>query len=147
MFTLAISYLTTSNLPWFMDLTFIHNWSLFALWLRCFILSGAVISLHSSPVAYWTPSDLRTHLLVSYLFAFSYCSWCSHGKNTGVVYHSLFQWTTFFSELLTRTYPSWMVLHVMPHSFIELLKPLCQDKTVFHEGEYRVCFKILKFPF
>src|SRR5574337_624410 len=34
-------------------------------------------------------------LSVSYLFAFSYCSWASHGKNTEVVCHSFLQWTTF----------------------------------------------------
>ena len=32
------------------------------------------------------------------LFAFSYCSWGSRGKNTGVVCHSLLQWTTFFQN-------------------------------------------------
>ena len=26
---------------------------------------------------------------------FSYCSWCSQGKKTEVVCHSLLQWTTF----------------------------------------------------
>ena len=34
-------------------------------------------------------------LLVSYHFAFSYCSWGSWGKNTDVVCHSLLQWATF----------------------------------------------------
>ena len=33
------------------------------------------------------------HLSVSYLFAFSYCSWGSQGRNTEVVCHSLLQWT------------------------------------------------------
>ena len=70
MFTLAVSYLTTSNLPWFMDLTFqvpmqylfftaldftsitshIHNWSLFSLWLCLFILSGVISPLFSSSI-------------------------------------------------------------------------------------------------
>ena len=31
---------------------------------------------------------------MSYLFAFSYCSWRSQGKNAEVVCHSLLQWTT-----------------------------------------------------
>ena len=31
---------------------------------------------------------------MSYLSAFSYCSWGSQGKNTKVVCHSLLQWTT-----------------------------------------------------
>ena len=41
-------------------------------------------------------------LLVSYHFAFSYCSWGSQGKNTEVICHSLLQWTT-----LCRTSPPW----------------------------------------
>ena len=32
-----------------------------------------------------------------YLFAFSYCSWGSQGKNTEVVCYSLLQWTMFVS--------------------------------------------------
>ena len=35
------------------------------------------------------------NLSVSYLFAFSYCSWGSQGKNTEVICHSLLQWITF----------------------------------------------------
>ena len=55
-----------------------------------------IIALCSSPVAYWTPSNLGgAHLQVSYLFAFSYCLWGSHRKNTGVVCHLLLQWTMF----------------------------------------------------
>ena len=65
-FTLAISCLTTSNLPWFMDQTFqvpmqycslqhwtllltspIHNSVLFLLWLHPFILYGAISPLIS----------------------------------------------------------------------------------------------------
>ena len=74
-FTLAISCLTTSNLPWFMDLTFqvpmaillfpaldlasitshIHNWVLFFLWLHLFILSWVISLLISSSMlgTYW----------------------------------------------------------------------------------------------
>ena len=69
MFTLAISCLTTSNLSWFVHLTFqvpiqycslqhwitsitshIHNWVLFLLWLGLFILSGAISLLFSSSI-------------------------------------------------------------------------------------------------
>ena len=75
MFTLAISCLTTSNLHWFMDLTFqvpmqycslqpldltsitshIHNWALFLLWVHPFILSGVISPLISSSIlgTYW----------------------------------------------------------------------------------------------
>ena len=73
-FTLAISCLTTSNLPWFMDLPFqvlcyialtasdlasitshIHNWVLFLLWLHPFILSGVISPLFSCSIlgTYW----------------------------------------------------------------------------------------------
>ena len=66
-FMLAISCLTTSNLPWFMDLIFqvpmkncslqhqttsstshIHNWVLFLLWLHLF--SGVISTLFSSSI-------------------------------------------------------------------------------------------------
>ena len=67
---------------------------------------------------------------MSYLFAFSYCPWDSCGKNTGVVHHSLLQWSTFF--IVTR--PSWVTLHCMAYNFIEFCKSLCDDKTVIHEG-------------
>ena len=71
MFTLAISCLTTSNLPWFMDLTFqvpmqycslqhltlllsqkhTHSWVLFLLWLHPFVLSGVISPLSSSSIS------------------------------------------------------------------------------------------------
>ena len=61
------------------------------------------------------------HLSVSYLFAFSYCSWGSQGKNSDVVCHSLLQWTTF-----CQTSPPWLVHLGWPHtawlSFFELDK-------------------------
>ena len=40
------------------------------------------------------------------------------------------------SELPAMTRPSWVALHSMAHSFIELHKPLCHDKAVIHEGTY-----------
>ena len=62
---------------------------------------------------------------MSYLFAFSYCSWDSWGKNTEVVCHSLLQWTAF-----CQTSPSWPVHLGWPHtawlSFTEL------DNAVVH---------------
>ena len=32
------------------------------------------------------------------------------------------------------TSPSWVALHYLAHSFIELHKPLCHDKAVICEG-------------
>ena len=142
-FTLAISCLPTSNLPWFMDLTFQVPMQYCSLQHQTLLLSpvtsiteyyfcvGSVPSfflelfLHWFPVAYWAPTDLGRFSLVSYHFAFSYCSWGSQSKNTEVVCHFLPQWTTFW-----QTSPPWSTLLGRPHmawlSFIEL------DKAVVH---------------
>ena len=74
-FTLAISCLTTSNLPWFMDLTFQVPMQCCSLQHQTLLLSpvtfatvycfcfGSIPSLflelflHWSPVAYWAPTD------------------------------------------------------------------------------------------
>ena len=92
-FPLAISCLTTSNLPWFMGLTFQLLMQYFSLQHQtllslqdtptterrfCFGPASAFfleLFLHSSPVAYWATTTRQVHLSVSYLFAFSYCSW------------------------------------------------------------------------
>ena len=69
---------------------------------------GVVFSFSPSLYSFWSyfSTDLQqhighlltwgVHLSVSYLFAFSYCSWGSQGKNSEVVCHSLLQWATFF---------------------------------------------------
>ena len=134
MFTLAISCLTTSNLPWFMDLTFHVPMQCCSLQHRillpslvpstagCCLCFGSISSfflelfLHWSSVAYWA----------TFLFAFSCCSWGSQGRNTEVVCHFLIQWTTLLSELSNMICPSSVTLQVMAHSFIEL------DKAVVH---------------
>ena len=121
MFILAISCLTSSNLPWLMDLTFqvpiqhcsLQHWILLSSSgisttehpicfgpVASFVLGLLVIFLHSSPVAYWTPSDPGTHLSVSYLFGLLYSSWGSYGKNTGVVCNSLLQQIKFCQNSL-----------------------------------------------
>ena len=92
-FTFAISCLTTSNLPCFMDLTFqvpmeycssLQHRTLVlppdtSTGEHCFHFGSACslleLLLYSSPVAYWTLTNLGVHLSVSYLFAFSCCSW------------------------------------------------------------------------
>ena len=63
---------------------------------------------------------------MSYLFAFSYCLWGSQGKNTeGILpFHSPVD--RILSDLSTMTRLSWVALHSMGHSFIEL------DKAVVH---------------
>ena len=49
-------------------------------------------------------SHIYLYLSVSYIFAFSYCSWGSQGKNTEVVCHFLLEWTTF-----CQNYPPWPI--------------------------------------
>ena len=126
--TLAISCLTTSNLPRFMDLTFQVPMQYCSLQHRTLLLSpvtstteycfyfGSIPSfflelfLHWSPVAYWAPTDLGS-------FSFSILSFClfilfmgSQGKNTEVVCHSLLQWTTF-----CQISPPWPARLGFPH--------------------------------
>ena len=97
----------------------IHNWALFSLWLHLFILSGV-----TSPVAYWAPTNLGSSSFSVLYFAFSYCSWGSQGKNTGLSCPSPVD--HILSKHSTMTHPSWVALHGMAHSFIEL------DKAVVH---------------
>ena len=142
MFILAISCLTTSNLPWFMDLTFQVPMQYCSLQHQtllpspvtsttgCCFCFGSVSSFfwsYFSSVFQQHIGHLLTwgvHLSVSYLFAFSYCSWGPQGKNTGLPFPSPVDHV--LSELSTITYLSWVALHSMAHSFIEL------NKTVVH---------------
>ena len=56
-----------------------------------------------------------THLLMSYPFVFSYSSWGSHSKYTGVVCYSLLQWITFCQNSplwpvhLEWPYTAWLI--------------------------------------
>ena len=87
MFTLAISCLTTSNLPWFMALTFQVPWQYYSLQHQtllpskltsttgCCFCFGSISSsflewfFHSSPIGYWAPTDLGSS-------SFSVMSFC-----------------------------------------------------------------------
>ena len=144
MFTLAISCLTTSNLPWFMDLTFQVPMQYFSLQHQtllplpvtsttgyCFHF-GSVSSfflelfLYSSPVAYWAPTDLGSS-------SFSVLSFCLFILFMGFSQEQYWRCLPFpspvdhiLSELSSMTRASWVTLHSMAHSFIEL------DKVVVH---------------
>ena len=88
-FTLVISFLTTSSLPWLMDLTFQVCMQYCSLQPRAFLsppdtpttehhfhfgpaasffLDLLVIALSSSPVAYWIPSDLGGLIFWCHIF-------------------------------------------------------------------------------
>ena len=112
-FTLVIPCLTTSTLPWFLNLTYqvpmqycwlqhqtllvspVTSTTGYCVWFGSIPSVFLKIFLHWSPVAYWALTDLAVPLSVSSHFAFSYCSCGSQGKNTKVVCHFLLQWTTF----------------------------------------------------
>ena len=99
-----------------------------------FFLELLVIALYSSPVAYWTPSNLR----------------CS---SSGVIFFWLFilfmgfyrqeYWSGLpfpppvdhvLSEHFTMSCPSWVALHSMTPRFTELCNALCHHKAVIYEG-------------
>ena len=138
MFTLAISCLTMSNLPWFMNLTFqvpmqygsLQHQALLSppdtsTTEHCFCFGPAAsffleLSLCSSPVVYWTPTDLgRSSSAVSCLLstAFSRQEYWSGLPFPSPADHILW-------GLSTMTRLSWVALHGMAHSFIELHKPV-----------------------
>ena len=144
-FTLAISCLTPSNLPWFMDLTFqvpIQYCSLqHQTWLPspgtsttgCCFCFGSIslffleLFLHWSPVAYWAPKDLWSSAL-------SVLSFCLFILFMGFSRQEYWRDLSFpsrvdhiLSELSTITCPSWVALHIMAPSFIEL------DEAMVHE--------------
>ena len=116
-FTFAISCLTTSNLPWFMDLTFqvpmqycslqhrtlspspVTSTTGCCFCFRCISSFFLELFLHCSLVPYWASTDLGSSSFnVLFLPSFLYCSWGSQGKNSEVVSHPLLQWTTFFQN-------------------------------------------------
>ena len=161
-FTLAISWLTMSSLPWFMDLTFrvpIQYCSDFAaLDLQCWILLSSpdtfttercicldpatsfllkllVVVLCSSPVAYWTPSDLgdSSFSVISFFLFIQLMGFSQQVYWGGLPFP--YPENFVFSELSTVTHPFWVALHGMAHGPIELCKPLYHDEAVMNEGE------------
>ena len=143
-FTLAISCLITSNLPWFINLTFQIPLQYCSLQNQILLLSpvtsttvccfcfGFVSSfflellLHWSPVAYWALTDLGSS-------SFSIQSFCLFILFMGFSRQEYWSGLPFpspvdhiLSELSTMTRLSWVALHGMAHSFFEL------DKAVVH---------------
>ena len=99
-----------------------------------FFLELLVVVLHSSPVAYWTLSSLNGS-------SFSVTSSCLSVQF--MEFSRLVSWSGLpfsppvdhiLSERSTVTHLSWVALHSMAHSFIELCKPVRHDKAVIHEG-------------
>ena len=144
LFILTISCLTMSDFPWFMDLTFqvptkhcsLQHQTLFPSPVtsttgHCFCFGSASsffleLFLYSSPIAYWAATDLGSS-------SFSVISFCLFILFIGFSRQEYWSGLPFpspvdhiLSELSTMTCPSWVDLHSMAHSFIEL------DKAVIH---------------
>ena len=128
MYTLVISCLTTSNLLWFMDLTFQVPMQYCSLQHQTLLLSPVTSTTgccfcFGSVSSFWSyfSTDHQehighlltwgVHLSASYLFAFSYCLWGSQGKNIEMVCHSLLQWTMF-----CQNSPPWPIRLGWPHT-------------------------------
>ena len=87
----------------------IHSWALFSLWLHLVILSGVTSPLFFSSI-------LGAYRSGEFIFQ---CPIFFRLPFPSPVDHVL-------SELSTVTHPSWVALHGMAHSFIDL------DKAVIH---------------
>ena len=138
MFTLAVSCLTASNLPWFMDFTFQVPMRYCSLQHQT-LLPSAVTSitghcfrfgsispfflelfLYSSSVAYWAPTDLGSSSFSAisfslFIFGFSRQEYWSGLPFPPPVGHIL-------SELSTMSLSFWVALHGLTDSVIELKK-------------------------
>ena len=89
----------------------IHNWVLFLLWLRLFILSGVISPLIS--IAYWAPTDLGSS-------SFSVLSFCLFILFIGFSRQEYLSGLPFpspvdhiLSDFSTRTHQSWVAPHGM----------------------------------
>ena len=143
MFTLAISCLITSNLPWFIPgsdafqvpmqycslqhrttsiTSHIHNWVLFSLCLHLFILSGVISPLISSSIlGTYRPSEFIFQCPV-FLPFHAFMGFSRQEYWNGLPFPSPVD--QVLSELSTMTHPSWVALHGMAHCFIEFNKVL-----------------------
>ena len=138
MFSFAISCLTTSNLPWFMDLTFQVPMQYCSLQHQILLLSpgtfttgccfcfGSISSfflevfLDWSPVTYWAPTDLGnpSSSVLSFSLFVLFMGFSRQEYWSGLLFPSPVD--HILSELSIMTRPSWVALHGRAHSFIEL---------------------------
>ena len=107
-----------------LDFTFtirhIYKWALFLL--RSASLFLLELFLHSSPVAYWIPTDLlgSSFSVISFCLFILFMGFSRQEYWSGLPFPSPVD--HFLSELSTMIHPSWVALHGMAHSLIELQK-------------------------
>ena len=97
---------------------------------RCFALAVSLyfleLFLHSSPVAYWAPTDLgsSSFSVISFCLVILFMALSKQEYWSGLPFPSLVD--HILSQLSTMTHLSWVALCGMAPSFIEL------DKAVIH---------------
>ena len=158
MFSLAVSCFTTSSLPWFMDLTFhvpmqycsLQHWTLLPSPVpsttECCFHFGSVSSfflelfLHWSPVAYWAPTSLgsSSFSVISFCLFILFIQFSRQQYWSSLPFPSLVDY--ILSELSTMTCLSWVALHGMAHSFIELDKAVVHEEKALKSLVWDVCF-------
>ena len=144
MFTLAISCLITSNLPWFMGLTLqvpmqycsLQHWALlssavtskieccFSLWLPLLILSGVIYPFFSSSILHTYNLGSSPFIVISFCFFILFMEFSMQEYWNDLPFPSPAD--HILSELPTMIHLSQVALDSMVHSFIEL------DKVVIH---------------
>ena len=115
----------------------IHNWASLLLWPSHFILFGAISNcpplFPSSIMDTFQPGGSLSSVTFFCLFIlFMVFSWQEYWS--GLPFSPPVDY--ILPELFTVTYPSWVALHGMAHSFIELYKSLCHNKAMIHKGKW-----------
>ena len=133
MFTLAVSCLITSNLPWFMDLIFQVPMQYCSLQHQTLLLSPVIstagccfyfgsfssffleLFLHWSPVAYWAPTNLgsSSFSVLSFCFFILFMGFSRQEYRSGLPFPSPVDHV--LSDLSTISCPSWVAPHSMAH--------------------------------
>ena len=154
MFTLAVSCLTTSNLPWFRDLTFqvpmqycsLQHWTLCLSPVTsttgcCFCFDSIPsffleMFLHWSPVAYWAPTDQGS----SSFSVLSFCLFTVHGVLKAII----LKWFAIpFSSgprsVLQWTSPPWPVCLGWPHTaWLSFTEPYIIERNTMNNFWFKL---------
>ena len=124
--TFQVHFFTASDFTFITS--YIHNWALFLLWLHLFIVSGVISPLFSSSIlGTYQPGEFIFQCPIFFLF---------HTVH-GILKASILKWFAIpspvdhiLSELSIMTHLSWVALHGMAHSFIELAKAVIHVTSV-----------------
>ena len=157
MFTLTISCLSTSNLLWFIDLTFQVLMQYCSLQHQILLLPPGIsptehhfrfgpassFFLELFPGVYWTPCDLGG----SFSCALSFCLFTLFMGFSRQEYWSILSFPSpvdlILSELSPMSNPSWVALLSMPYSFTELCRPFIMTRLWSMKRTKNIIYLIL----